>query len=67
MKGQSKLDGPFDSCDRAIEIFGNKFLDKTKNFWADRKEFIPHPKLYAWLEMDYSNEENESVVSVSDS
>ncbi|CAA7021003.1 unnamed protein product [Microthlaspi erraticum] len=62
VKGQSKLDGHFDSCDRAIEIFGNKFLDKRKNFWADRKEFIPIPKLYTWLEMDYNNEENDSVI-----
>ncbi|VVB06996.1 unnamed protein product [Arabis nemorensis] len=63
VKGQSKLDGPFDSCDRAIEIFGNKFLDKTRNFWSDRWEFIPHPKAYTWIEMDYGEEKNDSVVN----
>ncbi|KAL0845761.1 hypothetical protein Bca101_019007 [Brassica carinata] len=62
VKGQSKLDGPFDSWDRAIEIFSNKFLDKTKNFWSDRKEFIPHPKLYTWIEMDYGKDDNDSAV-----
>lgn len=64
VKGQSKLDGPYDSWDRAIEIFTNKFCDKTKNIWSDRKEFIPHPKSYTWLEMDYGKEENDSPVSV---
>ncbi|CAH8294414.1 unnamed protein product [Eruca vesicaria subsp. sativa] len=65
VKGQSKLDGPFDSCDRAIDIFSNKFLDKTRNNWSDRKEFVPHPKLYTWLEMDYGKDDNDSAV-VSD-
>ncbi|CDY72451.1 BnaAnng41190D [Brassica napus] len=63
VKGQSKLDGPYDSCDPAIEIFSNKFYDKTRNDWSDRKEFILHPKSYAWLEVDYGKEENDSVVS----
>ncbi|XP_010456041.1 PREDICTED: poly [ADP-ribose] polymerase 2 isoform X1 [Camelina sativa] len=63
VKGQSKLDGPYDSWDRAIEIFTNKFCDKTKNYWSDRKEFIPHPKSYTWLEMDYGQEENDSPVN----
>jgi poly [ADP-ribose] polymerase len=63
VKGQSKLDGPYDSWDRAIEIFTNKFNDKTKNYWSDRKEFIPHPKSYTWLEMDYGKEENDSPVN----
>ncbi|KAJ4905453.1 Poly [ADP-ribose] polymerase 2 [Raphanus sativus] len=62
VKGQSKLDGPFHSWDRAIEIFSNKFLDKTKNFWSDRKEFIPHPKLYTWIEMDYGKDDNDSAI-----
>ncbi|KAF8077042.1 hypothetical protein N665_1066s0004 [Sinapis alba] len=62
VKGQSKLDGPFNSWDRAIDIFSNKFLDKTRNTWSDRKEFIPHPKLYTWLEMDYGKDDNDSAV-----
>ncbi|XP_009144575.1 poly [ADP-ribose] polymerase 2 [Brassica rapa] len=63
VKGQSKLDGPYDSCDPAIEIFSNKFYDKTRNHWSDRKEFFLHPKSYAWLEVDYGKEENDSVVN----
>lgn len=62
VKGQSKLDGPFHSWDRAIDIFSNKFLDKTKNFWSDRKEFIPHTKSYTWIEMDYGKDDNDSAV-----
>ncbi|CAH8350362.1 unnamed protein product [Eruca vesicaria subsp. sativa] len=61
--GHIKLDGPYDACDPAVEIFSNKFYDKTQNHWSDRKEFILHPKSYAWLEMDYGKEENESVVN----
>uniref|UniRef100_A0A0D3ASC1 Poly [ADP-ribose] polymerase n=1 Tax=Brassica oleracea var. oleracea TaxID=109376 RepID=A0A0D3ASC1_BRAOL len=66
VKGQSKLDGPYDSCDPAIEIFSNKFYDKTRNHWSDRKEFIFHPKSYAWLEVDYGKEENDSVLKVNE-
>uniref|UniRef100_A0A3P6DY29 Poly [ADP-ribose] polymerase n=1 Tax=Brassica oleracea TaxID=3712 RepID=A0A3P6DY29_BRAOL len=35
----------------------------TRNDWSDRKEFILHPKSYAWLEVDYGKEENDSVVN----
>ncbi|ESQ37899.1 hypothetical protein EUTSA_v10028509mg [Eutrema salsugineum] len=63
VKGQSKLDGPFDSWDRAIQLFTNKFCEKTKNDWSDRQDFIPHPKSYTWLEMDYDKDENDSVVN----
>ncbi|KAJ0250128.1 hypothetical protein HA466_0143210 [Hirschfeldia incana] len=62
VKGQSKLDGPFHTWDRAIDIFCNKFLDKTRNNWSDRKEFVPHPKLYTWIEMDYGKDDNDSAV-----
>ncbi|KAL0730506.1 hypothetical protein Bca4012_026599 [Brassica carinata] len=63
VKGRSKLDGPYDSCDPAIEIFSNKFLDKIRNHWSDRKEFILHPKSYTWLEMDYGKNQNDLVVN----
>ncbi|KAF3541748.1 hypothetical protein F2Q69_00021469 [Brassica cretica] len=48
---------------QVLEIFSNKFYDKTRNHWSDRKEFILHPKSYAWLEVDYGKEENDSVVN----
>ncbi|XP_019089234.1 PREDICTED: poly [ADP-ribose] polymerase 2-like [Camelina sativa] len=66
VKGQSKLDGPYYSRHPATKIFTRKFFDKTKNYWGNRKEFIPHPKSYTWLEMDYEKEENDSPVSVND-
>lgn len=59
--GQNKLHGPF-TKDRAISEFEGKFYDKTKNYWKDRKEFIFYPKQYAWLEMDYGEDEKEKKV-----
>ncbi|KAJ1687692.1 hypothetical protein LUZ63_019082 [Rhynchospora breviuscula] len=56
--GQNKLHGPF-TKDRAISEFEGKFYDKTKNHWADRKNFTCYPKLYTWLEMDYGEDEKE--------
>ncbi|MCL7046707.1 hypothetical protein MKW94_027703, partial [Papaver nudicaule] len=61
VKGQNKLQGPFTSRDEAIGEFEQKFNAKTKNLWCDRKNFVCHPKLYTWLEMDYKETENESV------
>ncbi|XP_010522796.1 PREDICTED: poly [ADP-ribose] polymerase 2 [Tarenaya hassleriana] len=61
VKGQSKLDGPYGSPDRAVSMFTNKFFEKTKNCWSDRKDFVSHHKCYTWLEMDYSKEEADPV------
>ncbi|KAI8522659.1 hypothetical protein RHMOL_Rhmol13G0013300 [Rhododendron molle] len=60
VKGQDKLHGPYSSRDSAIEEFEQKFLAKTRNYWPNRKEFICHPRSYAWLEMDYTDREKES-------
>ncbi|KAK9281901.1 hypothetical protein L1049_004808 [Liquidambar formosana] len=62
VKGQDKLLGPYTSQDSAIQEFLGKFFTKTRNHWADRQEFICYPNYYAWLEMDYSERENESAV-----
>ncbi|KAI8522658.1 hypothetical protein RHMOL_Rhmol13G0013300 [Rhododendron molle] len=62
VKGQDKLHGPYSSRDSAIEEFEQKFLAKTRNYWPNRKEFICHPRSYAWLEMDYTDREKESDV-----
>ncbi|RZC53061.1 hypothetical protein C5167_011914 [Papaver somniferum] len=61
VKGQNKLQG-FTSRDEAIHEFEQRFYAKTKNLWSDRKNFFCHEKLYTWLEMDYKEPENESVV-----
>lgn len=63
VNGQVKLFGPYTSRDPAISEFERKFYAKTKNDWSKRKEFICYPKCYAWLEMDYSEQEKEPVVS----
>ncbi|KAI3966922.1 hypothetical protein MKX01_021508 [Papaver californicum] len=61
VKGQNKLQG-FTSRDEAIHEFEQRFYAKTNNPWSDRKNFVCYPKLYAWLEMDYKETENESIV-----
>ncbi|OVA12704.1 SAP domain [Macleaya cordata] len=62
IKGQEKLHGPYTSRSSAIQEFELKFYAKTKNEWSNRKDFVFHPKHYTWLEMDYKEAENESVV-----
>ncbi|KAK7269676.1 hypothetical protein RIF29_22410 [Crotalaria pallida] len=63
VKGQDKIHGPYTSRESAILEFEQKFLAKTKNAWSDRKSFVCHARSYAWLEMDYGGEENESTVT----
>ncbi|GLU07369.1 hypothetical protein SLE2022_243300 [Rubroshorea leprosula] len=60
-KGQTKLIH-FPSRDVAIKSFEAKFFEKTKNHWANRKDFVCHPKSYTLLEMDYNKQEEESAV-----
>ncbi|XP_022899060.1 poly [ADP-ribose] polymerase 2 isoform X1 [Olea europaea var. sylvestris] len=62
VKGQDKLNGPYISQQAAISEFEQKFFDKTKNNWFNRKEFVTHPGSYTWLEMDYSETEKEPSV-----
>uniref|UniRef100_A0A6V7PG07 Poly [ADP-ribose] polymerase n=1 Tax=Ananas comosus var. bracteatus TaxID=296719 RepID=A0A6V7PG07_ANACO len=61
VRGQDKLHGPFGTRERAIYEFEGKFFDKTKNHWSNRKNYIYYPKLYTWLEMDYSEAEKETA------
>ncbi|XP_042405987.1 poly [ADP-ribose] polymerase 2-A-like isoform X1 [Zingiber officinale] len=63
VRGQDKLLGPYTSQEDAFHEFDNKFYAKTKNWWHQRKQFKLHPKSYTWLEMDYADSENETVVS----
>ncbi|XP_042405990.1 poly [ADP-ribose] polymerase 2-A-like isoform X4 [Zingiber officinale] len=62
VRGQDKLLGPYTSQEDAFHEFDNKFYAKTKNWWHQRKQFKLHPKSYTWLEMDYADSENETVV-----
>ncbi|KAL8139006.1 hypothetical protein V2J09_005007 [Rumex salicifolius] len=61
IKGQEKLFGPYTSRESAREEFEKKFYAKTKNFWCNRKDFISHPKSYTWLEMDYTENEQDTA------
>ncbi|XP_021763201.1 poly [ADP-ribose] polymerase 2-like [Chenopodium quinoa] len=59
VKGQDKLFGPYSCRESATEEFEAKFLAKTKNHWSNRKDFVSYPKCYTWLEMDYSEKEQD--------
>ena len=63
IKGQDKLHGPYTSLDCAIKEFELKFFAKTKNQWSSRKDFVSYPKCYRWLEMDYTETDNQTDVS----
>ncbi|KAL5582124.1 hypothetical protein UlMin_014566, partial [Ulmus minor] len=62
VKDQNKILGPYTSKESAIFEFEQKFHTKTKNYWVNRRTFVPHPKSYTWLEMDYGGTENESIL-----
>ncbi|KAJ0025700.1 hypothetical protein Pint_09088 [Pistacia integerrima] len=62
VKGQDKLFGPYNSQDVAIREFEQKFFAKTQKHWIDRNKFKSYPKYYTWLEMDYSEKENQELV-----
>ncbi|KAL9247153.1 hypothetical protein vseg_020616 [Gypsophila vaccaria] len=61
VKGQDKLFGPYSCRSSATEEFEQKFLAKTKNQWSDRKDFVSYPKCYTWLEMDYSEKDQDQT------
>ncbi|XP_008244417.1 PREDICTED: poly [ADP-ribose] polymerase 2-like [Prunus mume] len=63
VKGQNKIQGPYTSRDSAINEFKQKFYDKTKNDWSNRKMFESFPHHYMWIEMDYNEEEKQLSVS----
>ncbi|XP_021805101.1 poly [ADP-ribose] polymerase 2 [Prunus avium] len=68
VKGQNKIQGPYTSRDSAINEFKQKFYDKTKNDWSNRKMFESFPHHYMWIEMDYNEEEKQlSVEEKNDS
>ncbi|CAL2281279.1 unnamed protein product [Prunus armeniaca] len=68
VKGQNKIQGPYTSRDSAINEFKQKFYDKTKNDWSNRKMFESFPHHYMWIEMDYNEEEKQlSVQEKNDS
>ncbi|KAK4728065.1 hypothetical protein R3W88_021053 [Solanum pinnatisectum] len=61
-KGETKISGPYMSANDATSEFERKFYEKTKNCWSNRKDFFCQPKQYAWLEMDYDENGEDSSI-----
>ncbi|KAG5592204.1 hypothetical protein H5410_042718 [Solanum commersonii] len=61
-KGETKISGPYASAKDATSEFERKFYEKTKNCWSNRKDFFCQPKQYAWLEMDYDENGDDSSI-----
>ncbi|CAN6561532.1 unnamed protein product [Malus baccata var. baccata] len=61
VKGQNTL-APHTSRENAINEFKQKFYDKTRNDWSNRKMFQLIPSFYMWIEMDYNEKEEQSAV-----
>ncbi|XP_048504416.1 poly [ADP-ribose] polymerase 2-A isoform X2 [Beta vulgaris subsp. vulgaris] len=59
VKGQDKLFGAYSCRETAVQEFEQKFLAKTRNHWSNRKDFVSYPKYYTWLEMDYSEKDQD--------
>ncbi|KAH0649409.1 hypothetical protein KY285_034657 [Solanum tuberosum] len=61
-KGGMKISGPYTSASDATSEFERKFYEKTKNCWSNRKDFFCQPKQYAWLEMEYDENGEDSSI-----
>ncbi|KAI5074524.1 hypothetical protein GOP47_0010485 [Adiantum capillus-veneris] len=64
-KGQDKLFGVLQR-ETAISEFEAKFLDKTRNTWAQRANFEPVKNKYTWLERDYNDDAEASESKAKD-
>ncbi|XP_023562124.1 poly [ADP-ribose] polymerase 3 isoform X2 [Octodon degus] len=59
--GQSKMDC-FSCLEDAKKVFEKKFQEKTKNQWAERDHFVPHPGKYTPIEVQGEAEIQEAMV-----
>lgn len=50
-EGQNGMFGPFGSADPAIKQFEQKFMDKTRNNWKNRDQFVPSAGKYTLIEV----------------
>ena len=57
--GANQLHGPFSNLEDAVKNFEKKFLDKTRNNWANRDKFQAMAGKYALLEMGDEEEDEE--------
>uniref|UniRef100_A0A8C5Q2Z2 NAD(+) ADP-ribosyltransferase n=1 Tax=Leptobrachium leishanense TaxID=445787 RepID=A0A8C5Q2Z2_9ANUR len=66
-KGQTSLVACGGDLKKAKDLFQNKFTDKTKNVWSERKKFEKVSGKYDMLQMDYnSTTEVEEVKDVKE-
>ncbi|CAL8102540.1 unnamed protein product [Calicophoron daubneyi] len=49
--GQSQNQGPFNDVKEAVKVFEKKFMDKTKNKWNDRGNFVFKPGKYTLMDI----------------
>ncbi|XP_024519805.1 poly [ADP-ribose] polymerase 2 [Selaginella moellendorffii] len=54
-----------DTTEPAVREFERKFLDKTKNHWSNRHNFVSQPGKYTLLEMDYEDSSESKDVAES--
>lgn len=55
-KGDSKVEGPYDSQSDAVAAFEGKFKSKTGAAYSKRNEYKPKPKKYAYKQVNYCRE-----------
>ncbi|KAJ3076374.1 Poly [ADP-ribose] polymerase 2, partial [Podochytrium sp. JEL0797] len=62
--GQS-AEPKFPDADSAISAFERKFMDKTKNHWANRDNFVKHTGKYFLLERDFGEDDDAAAAEDS--
>lgn len=53
--GQNQLHGAYSTLAEAIEVFEDKFHEKTDNDWSARKSFVKKKGFYELLRVDHAN------------
>ncbi|XP_072940740.1 poly [ADP-ribose] polymerase [Epargyreus clarus] len=63
--GGTKLDDCH-SLDKAIRLFEDLYLEKTKNPWSEHHQFVKVPEAYFPIDMDYGEDDTQEAVEVND-
>jgi predicted DNA-binding WGR domain protein len=59
--GQHQLHGAYDTLEEAIEVFEEKFEEKTKNQWSDRHSFKAKKGHYDLIRVDHAKKANRRL------
>jgi predicted DNA-binding WGR domain protein len=59
--GQNQTHGPYATVEEAIEVFEEKFEEKTKNQWSDRHSFKVKKGHYNLLRVDHTSKANRRL------